>query len=135
MKKLIATLTILSAFGVASVAHASVPSNYSSLSNDGKVINRSTSGDFLSYLDNYRIYDFVSETKNSNGTITRLWKPKKEIAVITDNNSYSYVNIYTKAYNFDESGKQITDKSTDFSKLKYLGEFNINSNTVYRFWK
>lgn len=133
MKKLTAIIIVLLAIGVATVAHASTTNN--SKSNDGKVINRSTSGDFLSYLDNYRIYDFVSETKNSNGTITRLWKPKKEIAVITDNNSYSYVNIYTKAYNFDESGKQITDKSTDFSKLKYLGEFNINSCTVYRFYK
>lgn len=135
MKKLTAIIIVLFALGVATVAHASVPSNCSSLSNDGKVINHSTSGDFLSYLDNYRIYDFVSETKNSNGTTTRLWKPKKEIAVITDNNSYSYVGIYTKAYNFDESGKQITGKSTDFSKLKYLGEFNINSNTIYRFYK
>lgn len=135
MKKLTAIIIVLLALGVATVAHASVPSNYSNLSNDGKVINRSTSGDFLSYLDNYRIYDFVSETKNSNGTVTRLWQPKKDIAVITDNNSYSYVGIYTKAYNFDESGKQITDKSTDFSKLKYLGDFNINSYTVYRFYK
>ena len=76
-----AIIIVLLALGVATVAHASTTNNYKS--NDGRVINRSTSGDFLTYFDNYRVYNFVSETKNSNGTITRLWKPKKEIAVIT----------------------------------------------------
>lgn len=135
MKKLIATLTILSALSGASVAHASVPSNYSSLSNDGKVINRSTSGDFLSYLDNYRIYDFVSETKNSNGTITRLWKPKKDTTVITNYNSFSYTNDGAKVYSFDELGKQLPVEPMYLKSLEYLGEFNINSYTVYRFYK
>ena len=133
MKKVTAIISLLIAIGLATVAHASTTNN--SNSNDGRVINRSTSGDFLTQFDNYKVYNFVSETKNSNGTVNRLWQPTKEIAVIVDTDSFSYVGIYTKAYNFDESGKQLTSKSTDFSKLKYLGEFNINSNTVYRFWK
>lgn len=135
MKKLIATLTILSALGVASVAHASVQSNYISLSNDGKVINRSTSGAFLTYFDNYRVYNFVSETKNSDGTVTRLWQPKKEVAVITDYNSFSYANDGAKVYNFDEFGNQLPEELTDFKSLDFLGEFSINSWTAYRFWK
>lgn len=135
MKKLLATLTVLLALGVATVAHASVTSNYSSLSNDGKVINRSTSGAFLTYFDNYRVYNFVSETKNSDGTVTRLWQPKKEVAVITDYNSFSYANDGAKVYNFDEFGNQLPEESTDFKSLDFLGEFSINSWTAYRFWK
>ena len=146
MKRLIATLTVLLALGVATVAHASVTSNYNpdtrtqrygynTNSNDGRVINRSTSGAFLTYFDNYRVYNFVSETKNSDGTVTRLWQPKKDVAVITDYNSFSYANDGAKVYNFDEFGNQLPEESTDFKSLEFLGEFSINSWTAYRFWK
>ena len=103
--------------------------------NDGRVINRSTSGAFLTPYDNYRVYNFVSETKNSNGTVTRLWQPKKEVAVITNYNSFSYDNDGAKVYNFDEYGNQLPEESTDFKSLEFLGEFSINSWTAYRFWK
>lgn len=146
MKKLITTLTVLLSICVATVAHASVTSNYNpdtrtqrygynTNSNDGRVINRSTSGDFLTYFDNYRVYNFVSETKNSDGTVTRLWQPKKDVAVITDYNSFSYANDGAKVYNFDEFGNQLPEESTDFRSLEFLGEFSINSLTAYRFWK
>lgn len=68
MKKLLATLTVLLALGVATVAHASVTSNYNpdtrynrygyNNGTEGRVINRSTSGAFLTYFDNYRVYNF-----------------------------------------------------------------------------
>lgn len=108
---------------------------YNTNSNDGRVINRSTSGAFLTYFDNYRVYNFVSETKNSDGTVTRLWQPKKDVAVITDYNSFSYANDGAKVYNFDEFGNQLPEESTDFKSLDFLGEFSINSWTAYRFWK
>ena len=150
MKKLmIAMMLVLSVLGVATVAHASVGYNYYYNYNpdtrynrygynngtEGRVINRSTSGAFLTYFDNYRVYNFVSETKNSDGTVTRLWQPKKDVAVITDYNSFSYANDGAKVYNFDEFGNQLPEESTNFSQLEFLGEFSINSWTAYRFWK
>ena len=136
MKKLLATLTVLLALGVATVAHASVTSNYNPDTRTQRYgYNRSTSGAFLTYFDNYRVYNFVSETKNSDGTVTRLWQPKKEVAVITDYNSFSYANDGAKVYNFDEFGNQLPEESTDFKSLDFLGEFSINSWTAYRFWK
>lgn len=110
MKKLITTLTVLLALGVATVAHASVTSNY----------NPDT---------RYNRYGY------NNGTVTRLWQPKKDVAVITDYNSFSYANDGAKVYNFDEFGNQLPEESTDFKSLDFLGEFSINSWTAYRFWK
>lgn len=87
MKKLIATLTVLLALGVATVAHASVTSNYNpdtrtqrygynTNSNDGaKVYNFDEFGNQLPEgSTDFKSLDFLGEFSINSWTAYRFWK-------------------------------------------------------------
>lgn len=150
MKKVL--ITLLVALGVALTttevnASVSLPKyndstaynrygNVAGLDVSGRVYNRSTDGAILTYIDNFRVYNFVKEVKDpKDGTAMRYWQPKSEVSVITNPESHSYDNDGAVVYNFDEYGNQLMEETTDFYSLDYLGHLNINGNTVYRYWK
>lgn len=132
MKKLVITIVTLVAISLTTVAYADI--KVYNNGTDGRVINRSTDGDFLTYFDNYKVYNFVKDIKNSDGTVTRLWQPKKDLVKITDYNSYLKTSRGVKVYDFNDVGNQLPN-TFNFKEHKYLGEFNINSFTIYRFWE
>lgn len=70
----------------------------------------------------------------NNGTVTRLWQPKKDLVKITNYNSYLQTSRGVNVYDFDDVGNQLPS-TFKFKEHRYLGEFNINSKTIYRFWK
>ena len=39
-----------------------------------------------------------------------------------------------KVYNFDSFAYQLPE-STDFGKLSYIGHFQLEDGTIYRYWK
>ena len=39
-----------------------------------------------------------------------------------------------KVYNFDSFAYQLPE-STDFGKLTYIGHFQLEDGTIYRYWK
>lgn len=132
MKKLVITIVTLVAISLTTVAYADI--KVYNNGTEGRVINRSTDGDFLTYFDNYKVYNFVKDINNDNGTVTRLWQPKKDLVKITDYNSYLKASIGVNVYDFDDVGNQLPS-TFKFKEHRYLGEFNINSKTIYRFWK
>ncbi|CAD0165025.1 protein of unknown function [Streptococcus thermophilus] len=44
------------------------------------------------------------------------------------------INDGHKAYNFDSFAYQLPE-STDFGKLTYIGHFQLEDGTIYRYWK
>lgn len=133
MNKLVITLVTLVTISLATVAYGDV--KVYNNGTEGRVINRSTDGDFLTYFDNYKVYNFVKDIKNNNnGTVTRLWQPKKDLVKITNYNSYLQTSRGVNVYDFDDVGNQLPS-TFKFKEHRYLGEFNINSKTIYRFWK
>ena len=65
--------------------------------------------------------------------IRRIWNPKKDESVIHDKDSYS-IDDGHKVYNFDSFAYQLPE-STDFGKLTYIGYFQLEDGTIYRYWK
>ena len=87
---------------------------------------------YLSEATNFELYNFVREYKTSD-EIRRIWNPKKDESVIHDKDSYSMDDGH-KVYNFDSFAYQLPE-STDFGKLSYIGHFQLEDGTIYRYWK
>lgn len=101
----------------------------------GRVYNRTTDGDILTYLDNFELYNFQGEeVDKSDGAIYRYWQPKSEASVINDKNSFSYDNSGRIVYNFDSYGYQLSE-GTNFGSKTYIGELSGPNGTIYRYWK
>ena len=97
-----------------------------------QLANYNTDGRYLSEATNFELYNFVREYKTSD-EIRRIWNPKKDESVIHDKESYS-VDGGNKVYNFDSFAYQLPE-STDFGKLSYIGHFQLEDGTIYRYWK
>lgn len=101
----------------------------------GRVYNRTTNGDILTYLANFELYNFQGESVDkTDGAIYRYWQPKSEASVINNSNSFSYDNSGRIVYNFDSYGYQLNE-GTDFRSKTYIGELNGPNGTIYRYWK
>ena len=99
--------------------------NYSESKREPQLANYNTDGRYLSEATNFELYNFVREYKTSD-EIRRIWNPKKDESVIHDKESYS-VDGGNKVYQLPES--------TDFGKLSYIGHFQLEDGTIYRYWK
>ena len=73
----------------------------------------------------------LSESYKTSDEIRRIWSPKKDESVIHDKDSYS-MDGGNKVYNFDSFAYQLPE-STDFGKLSYIGHFQLEDGTIYRY--
>ena len=85
--------------------------NYSEAKREPQLANYNTDGRYLSEATNFELYNFVREYKDS----------------------YS-MDGGNKVYNFDSFAYQLPE-STDFGKLSYIGHFQLEDGTIYRYWK
>ena len=106
--------------------------NYSESKREAQLANYNTDGRYLSEATNFELYNFVREYKTSD-EIRRIWNPKKDESVIHDKESYS-MDGGNRVYNFDSFAYQLPE-STDFGKLSYIGHFQLEDGTIYRYWK
>ena len=106
--------------------------NYSEAKREPQLANYNTDGRYLSEATNFELYNFVREYKTSD-EIRRIWNPKKDESVIHDKESYS-MDGGNRVYNFDSFAYQLPE-STDFGKLSYIGHFQLEDGTIYRYWK
>ncbi|MBS6381149.1 MAG: hypothetical protein KH407_07470 [Streptococcus sp.] len=106
--------------------------NFPEIKRERQVANYKTDGRYLSEATNFELYNFVREYKTSDD-IRRIWSPKKDESVIHDKERYSMDGGH-KVYNFDSFAYQLPE-STDFGKLTYIGYFELEDGTIYRYWK
>ena len=106
--------------------------NYSELKRERQGTNYNTDGHYLSEPTNFELYNFIIEYKTSD-EIRHIWNPKKDELVIHDKDSYS-MDGGNKVYNFDSFAYQLPE-STDFGQLTYIGYFELEDGTIYRYWK
>lgn len=106
--------------------------NFPERKRERQVANYNTDGRYLSEATNFELYNFVREYKTSDD-IRRIWSPKKDASVIHDKERYS-IDDGHKVYNFDAFAYQLPE-STDFGKLTYIGYFELEDGTIYRYWK
>ena len=99
--------------------------NYSESKREAQLANYNTDGRYLSEATNFELYNFVREYKTSDEI--------KDESVIHDKDSYS-MDGGNKVYNFDSFAYQLPE-STDFGKLSYIGHFQLEDGTIYRYWK
>ena len=106
--------------------------NFPEIKRERQVANYNTDGRYLSEATNFELYNFVREYKTSD-EIRRIWNPEKDESVIHDKDNNS-INDGHKVYNFDSFAYQLPE-STDFGKLTYIGYFELEDGTIYRYWK
>lgn len=106
--------------------------SYSEVKRESQLANYNTDGRYLSETTNFELYNFVREYKTSD-EIRRIWNLRRTNQLSTIRITDS-IDDGHKVYNFDSFAYQLPE-STDFGKLTYIGHFQLEDGTIYRYWK
>lgn len=106
--------------------------SYSEVKRESQLANYNTDGRYLSEATNFELY-------NLSESIRHLMK-SDVFGTLRRTNQLSTIRITDsiddghKAYNFDSFAYKLPE-STDFGKLTYIGHFQLEDGTIYRYWK